>query len=475
MREDTDGKRVAQADSRLTRDIVGPDAGGAVLLFRPKAAPTEAPQRCMPASGELRVVGLRVDGLTLGVGVELDGDKLASWRELRGEPVAMCVRLLGWSADWSGSASGPGSVAVEVRRLREDRWQVRNGDFRALLEEHPLAGCELSVTFSAAFLATNSLDTARAYARSLAAAVGVVREMRLRRVDLAADVAGWVMRPGDREAWVARSRCKLTEFVDLPDEVHVHGTARRLTGFTVAPGGAVMARIYDKRAELADQSPEKREGEETIWRASGWDGAAAVTRVEFQLRSEALRTFGLVEPERLEGALDPLWQYLTREWLKLIAPTKANRSKCEADARWKLLQACQFTHASHPAARRFFRRGATAKHALGTWLSFVASHGATEGGELVWLPPGASEEEARAVLSEMARRWLVAGVETLCDRLVTLEGSAVAAVRYLTERAAVALARVADVGGGAEAPPPKEEGKRARKVRPRVELWREAA
>lgn len=509
--EHTDEEPGRQADELIRSDITRPGQGAlaeaadaylrrhkalaaqlrlereAAELLRKSAPRVElgAAVERLPASGALGVVGLRVDGLSIGVGVDLDGSKLADWRELGGEPSALPVQLVGWRADWSRSGAGEGRVMLEVRRQREGRWAFRNGDLRGLLEERPLAGCELSVTFSAAFLATNGLSAAIGYARSLGAELGAVRELRLRRVDLAADVAGWEFREDDRSRFLMRSRCQLTEFVELDEgddvELRVHGTAKRLTGYTVAPGGAVMCRIYDKRQELAVQSPEKAAGEEYIWRSRGWDGSSAVARVEFQLRSEALRSFGLVDPVQLEAgrALDALWQYLTRHWLRLISNDRENRSRCSTDPRWALLQGCQFRHASEPAARQFFRRGATAKHALGTWLSFVASHGATEGGQLVWLPPGASEDEARGVLASMAERWLAAGLGALCDRLVDLEGSAVAAVRYLSERVAAALARSAEVGGGAVPPPGGElvelSSKGKRRKRPAVALWLEAA
>lgn len=482
-----------QSDGAPLHDILRPtppDPPGVYVLrvpTRAPAAPAAPAERKLPRSGALALVGLRCDALTIGLVVELDTLKLCDWREAaavdEGGSGVVRVPLAGWVADWERSG-GRGLVELAVRRLHAGKLAFSNGDLRGVLEERPLAGCHVEVTFSAAFLATNTLETAAAYALAVAARAGVVREARLRRVDLAADVAGFDFREADRRSFVMRGRSKMTEFCELPSEdapdVRVHGASLKVTGYTISPGGAVMCRVYDKREHLAAIAPEKREGEETIWRANGWLGDGPVVRVEFQLRSEALRSFGLVDPSRLSGALDALWQYLTREWVRLVdLGDKADRSRCRVDERWSLLQNAQFHHRSDPAARQFFRRGATVKHALGTWLSFAGAHGALDGLRFDLLPESVSDKDARRSLAAMLNRLAVGGAQMAFERLISVEGSARAAVAYLAQRIAYTLARSAELGGGAVAPPgggvELGEGKKKReRRRPAVALWLEA-
>ena len=51
----------------------------------------------------------------------------------------------------------------------------------------------------------------------------------------------------------------------------------------------------------------------------------AVTRVEFQLRREALRHFSVETGAELLAARDGLWAYGTQDWIRLASPQKDHR------------------------------------------------------------------------------------------------------------------------------------------------------
>lgn len=454
-------------------------------MFDPRQAATRA--RELPRSGSLSVVGLRVDTLELGAVLELDRHKVAAWRhsavtelpegglgpERAGARGVVRVWLDGWQ--------GVESVDVAVTPVRGDRWNFSNADLHGRFDEHPLHKMHLTVQFHAAFLATNTLDSAVAYVRAIAATLGTVLEVKTNRLDMAADIAGWEIRESDRLGWIKPGRSPLSSFTELPEDdgprkLQTHGGAK-ITGFSVGAGGPVMMRNYDKREHLERRCPEKREGEEAIWTANGWNGSDPVARVEFQLRGRALKDFGITSPVGLAGKLDAVWQALVLEWCRLVVPTSSTR-RCRAhtDARWTLLERCMFSHFSHPALRSRFRAGSTLGQALGVWMSYVSSHeGATDVEYSPCVPEGASEEWCYERVASTLTRWARAGARVALTELMNRHGSARDALVWVSERAAVSLARAATVGGGA-VPPPAEDApaRRGRRARPHVDL-REAA
>jgi hypothetical protein len=149
------------------------------------------------------------------------------------------------------------------------------------------------------------LDESRAIARELSertqtAPEGFVYEERLRRIDLCADVAGWVIDGSDTTKLVRRPRASVrTDPPDLPGEVPADPTlheTRVVTGITVGKD-QMMARIYDKTIELQKKPREEdRTDEYERWVAGGWDGTTRVARIEFQIRGPALQTFGARDP-----------------------------------------------------------------------------------------------------------------------------------------------------------------------------------
>lgn len=260
-----------------------------------------------------------------------------------------------------------------------------NADVRCMFDEQGPGGWNLEVVVRAAFLATHPLSTAVRLATEVALALGTIVATRLRRVDLCADFVGFPLRRDDSERIASRARHDvfIGESKDSDEasaelckpRVREHHKANlEVTGFTVAPGNPLMARIYDKTAELRlSGREEKRLIEYANWSTNGWNEADDVTRIEFQLRGEILDELRLRDVQSLEQRLDAVWQTCVNCFRFGQPDSATRRSRCKLDERWQAVQAVQFAHHASPIKRARIRGGASAEHAMGALISRLAS------------------------------------------------------------------------------------------------------
>lgn len=423
--------------------------GSRGVPYEATCAESGPPRSVLPSGDGVAVVGARVDDLVIGVDLE-PGPVVDEWFLLCGSAASgsqiagVEIPLPGF---WTEGQDGPedGKTGLLLRKLSPGVIVFQNGDVRGRIDEQKRGGTLLEVTVGASYLARAPLASAVAYVRRIGEALGAVTSLNLRRLDLCADVAGWDVGDYSSNAWVKRSRSKVAAFTELDhtgrDRIH-GGCGSPVTGFSVSMGGPLMARVYDKRAELANQSPHKTSLEEAIWKAHGWSGEGPVTRVEFQMRTAVLKTFDLRDPEAVEASLDALWQYLTRVWLRFVVVDSSTRStRREVDPRWALLQRVIFRHEANPARRAYLRKGASAKHALGGALSFFASRGLDFG--RVALARGLDGECGE--LRQYLEAWLSEGASLLAAELEAQHGPG-GALDYLHERAGAATHRAACAG-----------------------------
>jgi hypothetical protein len=147
------------------------------------------------------------------------------------------------------------------------------------------------------------------------------------RVDLFMDSHGWDLRADDRERFVCRAGQRVTyEDSDL------------LTGlrFGSSKSGTVMARVYDKTAEIRIKG--------TDWWPAKWGDfyrpGERVLRVEFQVGRDLMREIGVSDPSEVLGELPSLWGYLTEEWLTYRNSTgDSTRSRWPIAYEWRDVQA----------------------------------------------------------------------------------------------------------------------------------------
>jgi hypothetical protein len=414
------------------------------------AAETATPA---PAPTPVRCVGRRVDAFTWAGKVEIPAmvwDHLAGVKreaEGLGHPVPFDLADLGLLRD----ALASGEVDAGTARLSFSNrgtgavYVMLNNDAQIRVDKEAPGGWTVEVIVRAAFLARHTFKQAINLVRRIGAAFGGLNlaapcNERCRRVDLAADFAGWEIAQKDGDNLVKRQRAALKDFFASKDDAggddyeqpisYTYRHDREPTGIAVCPGGCVMVRLYNKQKELAIRGNlEKTAMEREIWTANGWDGSAPVTRLEVQLRTEALKEMRLrrldgappevvlenLDPDEgerraieafdgdgvriqwdsranpLRGAkivtlcddlealaanLDAVWAYATGKWLTLRTPGVDSRlRRCPLDPRWVEAQAVTWIERRSPATRRRKRGGATTAQALGSVLSNLASLG----------------------------------------------------------------------------------------------------
>lgn len=361
----------------------------------------------------VRIVHNRVDSFVVAFRVQLSEEArraLVRAAETARRHGRSAVRVA--SLDWEFKL-GSASTVYNLRRDQHVRMRIdleaagavmtptTNALGEAVIDHEP--GWTVEIVFYAAHLACVGVVAAKSEAEKLARDLGDVFDARLRRLDLAADVAGWALRAKDRRAFVRRSRVRTSIFAHAPHghnlrapapaELRASATAyetRQITGFSVGRGD-VVARVYDKREELQlDASRHKAPAEEARWREGGWDGQEKITRVEFQLRGEALKELGARSLDTVHdpatGEITELGDYLPRiwstclMWLRLVKreKTRTGRDKpltrCPDDPRWQVLRTASWGDAP-PIRRKRERGGASSSQALGSVLSVAAARG----------------------------------------------------------------------------------------------------
>jgi hypothetical protein len=315
------------------------------------------------------VVSHRVDWLTMAYKVTLNENVLRS-----------LVRDLEAAPDAQRCAVELGGDHFELKQMRSGaRYLLRNADVAVVVDPKACEGWTVQVEHPGATMMRTEPERALEISRRLATALGSMHGERCRRLDLAADVAGFDVQAIDDQAWVKHSRAKLERAADVDkSDSPVQRRFRRgtrVTGYSICPGNVVMGCIYDKREELTIRS-DKRAAEEARWTDGGWDGAAPVTRVEFRFRSEALNDLSARDGASFLPKLDALWQYATRWWLRLVdLATDTRVYRCKVTPEWQVVQALKFRHEASPAIRRRIRLGASPGQVLGAALSVVAAAG----------------------------------------------------------------------------------------------------
>jgi hypothetical protein len=368
----------AQIGSRTASTADGPsgpeaDRDGSSDGARQAAARSLGAAAARSSIVEAKIISQRVDWLELAFQLDVSSDALERLKHAHE------------AADEAGCAEVHLSgLAFGVQRHRQrDLHRFENADLRASFDLRSLQSWCLSVVFRAVYLATHPFDSAMALALQLARGFGGVRDARLRRFDLAVDCTGLPLDSKMAERF-ATTRARLSEFrVEDKDcdagRIQAHRNHRyAVTGFTIAPGNALSARVYDKSTELCIPGREsKRIIEHQRWRAGGWDGVAAVTRIEFQHRGTHLDKFGLRNPELVGVRSNECWQRDT-QWLRLTVPgSSSRRTRWRTDPRWLVVGSASFeSSATAPIqAGRQHRGGVTADHLRGTLLSRLGASG----------------------------------------------------------------------------------------------------
>ena len=469
-------------------------------------------------------VSVDADGSRIGVrdGWELRYGRISKrWNLIRHDHVRALVDLC-----------APGGIQVFAADPVDPPFKVRTRDVMIMptpyaterIEEIELVqtatqieepGWTLELVWYAQYLADRPLRSVIEESRDIAHGFGKVFEERVRRVDLAADVAGMRIRPNDRKKLVTRSALRLdpkrsAEVTLDPEDgfdATTHATQRAITGLTVGKG-AIMCRMYDKQEELRiriedangpqeiRRFTDKQNAEMARWKAGDWNGKDPVARIEFQIRGEALRELGvrtaddIVEPlvaagvvvaengdvkitdrwkkkrmPRVTGELYGLEDYFPRlwssciDWTRLITREKTKKGKekqptrCKLDPRWELLHGIRWNARVEWTDHLPIDRHRERKPVSSAQAlgSMTSLVAAREDLPLFDEKPEAYADNASAKLYTMLRVLCTWGIDQIATDLVTRWGSAEEAASHLAIRLNAARSRFAIYR--AQAPP----------------------
>lgn len=185
------------------------------------------------------------------------------------------------------------------------------------------------------------------------------------RLDLYADVQGWIPVVSDFDRFVCRGVRR--RMFEQPRELH--GFGRRLSGFTFGKGD-VEARTYDKTLEMGSRG---QTWPELVWADA--DPTLPVWRVEFQFRRNSLVvTFGLRSIDAALGARQELWLYGT-QWLSVRIPTAHSKpSRWPEAPLWAQLRDVTIRSPSSPLVRERIRETDIRRLASG-FVGYLSSIG----------------------------------------------------------------------------------------------------
>lgn len=170
-----------------------------------------------------------------------------------------------------------------------------------------------------------SIGAQEAYAkatRMIKALSGTIIRNRLSRVDICLDMPEVDIEPFDRAFLEERYICRA-----------VAKARHSGTGVTIAIGKSpLMCRIYDKLAEVELKANPYKQLCMVFYR---WGGVmpSAATRVEFELRREALKERGIDTVEDYYTKRADLVAYLTYDWLRFTVNKVDRENKNQSKAR----------------------------------------------------------------------------------------------------------------------------------------------
>jgi len=172
---------------------------------------------------------------------------------------------------------GPSEFFVDAKGAGMYQWRLSDSDLllRVACDGSPVP--LVSARLRASALATFGHEALYQDAVIAAAALGADTQYSITRLDLAADLQGWVPTPGEMAGIVC------------PATYRAHHTDG--AGFTFQYGkGQIVTRIYNKSAEIVARG---HQGYAELWHSRlGYDPEQPVVRVEVQFRREALKEHG---------------------------------------------------------------------------------------------------------------------------------------------------------------------------------------
>jgi hypothetical protein len=199
------------------------------------------------------------------------------------------------------------------------KWVLSLGGFRIGIqdEERPKVNADVGNVWlqigSEMLMSLRGLRGAFEYVReSLGRLGGTVVGNKVSRVDACVDLPGIEASEFTRAFREGRVICRAQKWSDhgmIPCDFY--GCGRKETGLSL--GTVIRLRAYDKVAEVRNNPTKK-----AILETHRWGGKPEIaSRVEFQIRREALKEFGVDTVEDWEKEKASILRYLCEDWFRL--------------------------------------------------------------------------------------------------------------------------------------------------------------
>ena len=202
---------------------------------------------------------------------------------------------------------------------------------------------------------------------------GEIKEPTISRVDLCVD---FVLSDD-------LGRYPSDHFTCLADKMNLYHCMGELTGYQFGTRGRISARLYDKTLEIKQQS--HKDYLYPIWKEQGWDGKSKVWRLEFELRKDFLKDFGILDRNDLKEHMNSIWQYCTTSWLQVKQPNPndSRKERWPVHPWWLDMQVANFEDSGNEQIYRVPKHSSPSEdflyvNGLGALTTFMAINSITD-------------------------------------------------------------------------------------------------
>ncbi|MBT4511534.1 MAG: hypothetical protein HOC20_04910 [Chloroflexi bacterium] len=225
--------------------------------------------------------------------------------------------------------------AVLPTGTRQHQYILKNNDITLKIKPEYNGGAaypEVQVRFSSEFLWRDGYMNAYSHVKEWLGDWAYICAEKVSRVDISVDI-------NDGLPKIDRNHHEVVTRAQRKSTIHTiksYARGSKLNTLTIGSGDC-LCRIYDKIEEIKTQS--RKEWFYDLWKNNGYQEGDSVTRVEFQLRRDFLRTMQVETVDDLNAQIGDLWSYLTTKWLTLRKKGKdSNRSRWEIKPFWRVVQ-----------------------------------------------------------------------------------------------------------------------------------------
>jgi len=217
-------------------------------------------------------------------------------------------------------------------------WILQNDDISISISQDWHAGeymPEVMVTYRSAYLWREGLERCTENVSRYVSKLGQIVDEKVSRCDICIDIADAIPSLALTDRCIQGRMRRKSNFIGS-----AKASGQKETGYQMGTG-SIVARVYDKVHEIGISD---KQWMEKIWEKGGWYNDEAVTRIEFQLRREALKDFGVSSISSLIQTLPDIWHYATQKWFtihnKIVSDSRHTRWPLSDF--WQIVQSAVF-------------------------------------------------------------------------------------------------------------------------------------